>query len=124
MEGGRKMGYSVCVEWTYLRCGRDISRELSEEGRWYLKYFQTGEGMLAVKDINFKWDGRAFVGDLLRLRDLGVRGSLAVNNTESNLSKYELKDEAVERYDAEIVYHKEPDEVYRSEEDIPKEGEP
>jgi hypothetical protein len=115
------MGYSVCIEWTYLRCERDIQKELSEEGRWYLGYYQVEDGMLAVEDNCFKWNDKAFITDLLRLRDLGVRGSLAVNDTESNLWKYELKDEAVECYEAEIVYHEKPDEVYRSEEDIPKE---
>lgn len=118
------MGYSVYVERMDLRCGRDISGELSEEGRWYLKYCQSEKGKLAVIEANFRWDGRAFTRDLLRLRSLGVRGNLVIGDTESNLSKYELKDEAVECYDAEIVYHATPDEVYKSEEDISKEEEP
>ena len=114
------MGYSVCIGWMDLHSSRDISKELSEEGCWYLKYYQTEEGKLVVMDASFWWNHMAFTRDLLRLRELGVRGSLVVNDTKSNLTRYDLKGEAVEAYYAEIVYLEKPDKVYKSEEDIQK----
>ncbi len=68
------MGYCVSIDSIDIRCDHDINKELSELDHWYMSYYQNEGGSVWVNESSFKWN-EAFVTDLLRLRELGVRGT-------------------------------------------------
>lgn len=110
------MSYYMTIERMELCCDQDISQMLASGQDWSLTYDQSKEGWVGVDEGYFKWDRESFITDLLRLCQVGVRGTVEMKGEENEWIKYEVKDEVVEEYYGEVTYPEKPDVRYGTEE--------
>lgn len=124
------MGYYETITEMNLTCDKNISKkviDMSEKGGFYQDWqvdehrCKPGSFELSVIDYYFKWSDE-FIRDLLQLQKLGVRGKVVMRGEEGEYYKYVIDDEGVKDFYGEVVFPETPDRIFKTEDDLLKEG--
>ena len=109
------MSYYVTIERMYCQCHKDIGQELARQDCWMMHFLQTKVGQVGVEDVWYDWNPKAFLDDLVRLRGLGVRGTIETLSSKGEWTRYKLTDQGIEQYFGVTVYPDEPNTRYDTE---------
>ena len=64
------------------------------------------------------WGRKEFLTDMVRLQQLGVRGSVIMSGDEGEWFKFEITEEGVLEFVGAVTFPDTPGNTYKSEEDI------